>query len=239
MRATPLPHNLSFFSKCLLCLFPALPSLSILSYPWRSRLRSFNISHWLHSQFTPEIARQQQRVALNGGIVVPVGDSDSTAPASGHNGSLKAWNNLTKRMGFASADYHRSATQASKQTNQPTDQSTPHQPDQLKQHCFWVRLQPTSAKLRRVHCTLVQWQQLSTSWSAHLHTHMQHPRLVLGLDLFFGELLCHNMGISAVWPRTRDAVNTLLFSHLQTCISISIHFMPCPTALRNLHIVVV
>lgn len=115
----PLFLIISFFSQCLLCFFPSLPSLSILSYPSGSRLRSFNISHWLHSQFTPEIARRQQRVALNGGIVVPVGGSDSSAPASGHNGSLKAWNNLTKRMGFASADYHRSATQP---TNQPTNQ---------------------------------------------------------------------------------------------------------------------
>lgn len=69
---------------------------------------------------------------LNGGIVVPMGGrSDSSSPASGYNGILKAWNNLTKCMGFVNTDYHRSATQQTDKAINPPP-TTPW----LKCHCF-------------------------------------------------------------------------------------------------------
>lgn len=44
---------------------------------------------------------------------------DSSTLNSGHNRSLKAWNNLTKRKGFVSTDYHRTATQATNEAVNP------------------------------------------------------------------------------------------------------------------------
>lgn len=125
-------------------------------------------------------------MALNGSIVVAVGGSDSSTPASSHNGNLKACNNLTKRMGFATADYHRSATQLTNQpTNPPVLLISP-----LKAALFLGETATMSAELHWVHCfTVVQWQQLNTSWHTHFHAHMQHLLLDFSLDVFL-ETFC-------------------------------------------------
>ena len=83
--------------------------------------------------------------------------------------------------------------------NQPSNQSTPHQSEQLKQHCFWVGLQARQLSYAEFIVLFVQWQQLNTSWSTHVHAHMQHPPLGFRLDLFFRSLLYYNTGICAIW----------------------------------------
>ena len=55
--APSLPKSLYFPNAYSVSFLLSPPSLSSLTFP-RSRLRSFNINHWLHSQFTPEIARR-------------------------------------------------------------------------------------------------------------------------------------------------------------------------------------
>lgn len=66
-------------------------------------------------------------------------------------GALRLGNNLTKRMGFAIADYHCSATQ-------PTIQ--PINPPPVKAALFSSEAASTSAKL---HTVLVQLFKLNTS----------------------------------------------------------------------------
>lgn len=137
----------------------------------------------------------------------PWGGSDSSAPASGHNGSLKAWNNLTKRMGFASADYRRSATQP---TIQPIN---PPPIGAVKAALFSGLGRP---RLSYSEFVVFLWCSCNNQTPAGVHT-SAHTRTAAasgfrtGLNLRC--LLCLKTGIFRGVGRPRDAVNTLLFSH--------------------------
>ena len=67
----------------------------------RSGPRSFNISHRLHSQFTPEIAPLSCKCPWIAALL-SIGSLDK----HWFNESRRSWNNLTKCMGFANVDYH-------------------------------------------------------------------------------------------------------------------------------------
>lgn len=94
-------------------------------------------------------------------------------------------------MGFASLDYHRSATQASNQSN-------PHQFDLLNQHCFRMRLYPGHLRWAVVILfTFLQQQQLNK---------LRHT-----LSALFSVAFCVITRVISL-SFARDRVNTLLLS---------------------------
>lgn len=95
--------------------------------------------------------------------------------------------------------------------NQPMNQSTPRQSDQLKQHCFRARLRQCQPKICKIESfTLVQWLKINTTLA---HTHATSVisfqsafRSVFFFSLNNNEHFCDLQG-------TREAVNMLLFNH--------------------------
>lgn len=95
-----------------------------------------------------------------------MGVSDSSTLNSGHNGSLKAWNNLTKRMGFGSTDYHRSATQ-------PTNEAINPPPiPVVKDALFWIWTATIWTKIMVLLLVFLSISQNKYIYFCHLKFHL-------------------------------------------------------------------
>lgn len=135
-KMTELDKTMGNLSLVLSLQFPNAHSIFFIPPPFfmpayssRSCLRSFNISHWLHSQFTPEIAwlvgsREWRWMAA----LLSLWGAQTAAHQPATMGALRpaiiwlnAWDLRLRII-----------------TVQPHNQPTPHwQSDQLKQHCGW------------------------------------------------------------------------------------------------------
>lgn len=165
----------------------------------------------------------------------PWGAQTAAHQPVGHNGSLKAWNNLTKCMGFASADYHRSATQqTNQQTNQPPTNLTSSSSIVFSSENATTELTPTS---------LFDFSTVAMiKTPAGAHTSMHTSAFVFFFffrpDLFL-EALCVITRVFWGFGCTRDAVNTLLFSRPRRASQFPFISCLAPTSSCNSHIVVV